>query len=157
MRIRLVASVVTVTVACGAAVAVAAHPQVDPASVPTGFLTAHSLIDNVSASEFEKALDSGKTDVFIEHGRLAANGTTGFQTTPGPVLVTVQSGSLRFEESKSGQCRRKTYSKGQGVAVRTGKAHRLVGGSAGVDYYAVSLLPRKTGPNRTASSAPQGC
>jgi hypothetical protein len=157
MRIRLVAAVVVVVIAGGAAVAVAAHPQIDPATVPVGFLTAHSQINNVPAAAIEKALASGKTDVFIEHGRLGANASVASQTTPGPVFFVVQKGQLRFEQSTRGQCRRKAYASNQGIAIAGGKAHRFTAGPAGADYYAVYLLPRKTGPNFKRAPTPAGC
>jgi hypothetical protein len=157
MRIRRVALIVGIVfaVALGAGVAVAAHPQVDPATVPTGFLTAHSLTNNVPAESIEKALRSGKTDVFIEHGRLAANGTNGFETNPGPVFVVVQKGSLTNEAGSKGKCTRKRYVLNQGFVPRG--VHRFVAGPEGADYYAVYLLPRKTGAHRKPAGKPAGC
>jgi hypothetical protein len=157
MRIRLVAAVVVVLIAGGAAVAVAAHPQIDPATVPVGFLTAHSQINNVPAAAIEKALKNGKTDVFIEHGRLAANASVASQTTPGPAFYVVQKGQVRFEQSQRGRCLRKTLSSNQGIAVQGSRAHRFTSGPAGADYYVVYLLPRKTGPNFKKAPNPAGC
>ena len=157
MRIRLVAAIVVVLIAGGAAVAVASHPQIDPATVPVGFLTAHSQINNVPAAAIEKALESGRTDVFIEHGRLAANGSVASQTTPGPVFYVVQKGQVRFEQSQRGRCQRKTFSSNQGIAIQGGRAHRFTAGPAGADYYVVYLLPRKTGPNFKKAPNPAGC
>ena len=101
-RVKRIALAVGVVAACGTGVAIANHPQVDPATVPTGFLTAHSAINNVPASVVADALKSGRTDVFIEHGRLDAQKGTGFRTSPGPVFVIVQKGSLSFRDSAGG-------------------------------------------------------
>jgi len=90
MRLRLVVPILGVVAACGAGVAVAAHPQVDPAQVPPGFLTAHSTINNIPAASIERALRSGKADMFIEHARLTPNQATGYHTHPGPAFVVVQ-------------------------------------------------------------------
>jgi hypothetical protein len=155
VKIRRVALIVGIVFVCGAGAAVAAHPQVDPATVPTGFLTAHSLVNNVPSGAIDKALRSGKTDVFIEHGRLAPNATNGFETNPGPVFVVVQKGALTYEAASRGKCRRKRLAVNQGVVARG--VHQFVAGPQGADYYAVYLLPRKTGPHRTAAAKPAGC
>jgi hypothetical protein len=155
--VRRLALLVAVVIACCAGVAIAAHPQVDPQTVPTGFLTAHSTINNVPTSVITRALRSGRTDVFIEHGRLDPGESTGFQTTPGPVFVVVQKGSLSFRDSAGGQCRSKALVTNQGVTTRTGRVHALVAGGQGADYYAIYLMPRRTGPHRTAAGTPAGC
>ena len=157
MSLRSVALVVGVVAVCGTGVAVAAHQQVDPATVPTGFLTAHSAVNNVPASVIADALESGRTDVFIEHGRLAARETRGFRTSPGPVFVIVQKGSLSYRDAARGQCRSKGLVPNQGVTVPTGRAHQLVAGGAGADFYAVYLLPRRTGPHFKEATPPPGC
>lgn len=158
MRIRKVVPFVGVAVACGAVSAWAAHPTADPATVPTGFLAAHTTINNVPVSTFEKALRSRKTDVSIEHGRLAAGESTGFHTHPGPAIVTVVRGSLVDESLVARQCRRKNYVAGTGFVDRgVGHPHRSVAGGAGADFYVVYLLPRRTGPHRADVSAPSAC
>ena len=154
---RRIALLTAVVIACFAGGALAAHVQVDPATVPTGFLTAHSQVNNVPASVIARALRNGKTDVFLEHGRFAAGGSTGFRTSPGPVFVVVQKGLLSFRDSAGGQCRTKSLGVNQGVAIRTGRAYALVAGSQGVDYYAIYLLPRRTGPHFTTAATPPGC
>jgi hypothetical protein len=157
MRLRRVAPFVAVATACCAGVALASHPQVDPATVPTGFLTAHSAINNIPTSVISEALKSRKADVFIEHGRLDPGATTGYQTTPGPAFVIVQKGTLSYQDSAGGRCRSKPLATNQGITLRTRHVHRLVAGGAGVDYYVVYLLPRRTGPHRNPASAPPGC
>jgi hypothetical protein len=156
-RAKRIALAVGVVAACGTGVAFAAHTQVDPATVPTGFLTAHSAINNVPASVVADALKSGRTDVFIEHGRLDAQKATGFRTSPGPDFVIVQKGSLSFRDAAGGQCRSKGLVQNQGVMVRTQRVHELRAGAAGADYYAVYLLPRRTGPHFAPASTPAGC
>jgi hypothetical protein len=157
MRTRHVAPVVGLAVVCGASAALASHPQIDPATVPTGFLTAHSSINNVPAGAIATALRSGKTDVFIEHGRLDPNGSTGFQTNPGPVFVVIQRGSLAYEDAVRGRCRRKALVTNRGVVDPGRHVHQFVAGTSGADYYAVYLLPRRTGPHFAAAPAPRGC
>jgi hypothetical protein len=155
--VKRIALLVTVVAACCAGVALAAHPQVDPETVPTGFLTAHSQINNVPTQEITRALRSRRTDVFLEHRKLNAGESTGFETSPGPVFVVVQKGTLSLRDSAGGRCRSKSFSANQGVTARTGRVHELLAGSQGAHYYAVYLLPRRTGPHRTAAGTPAGC
>jgi hypothetical protein len=150
--------VVAVVAVAAAGVAVAAHPQADPATVPVGFLTAHSSINNIPAPAVARALRSGKADMFIEHGRLTPNQTVQFHTHPGPSFIVVQRGSLRYEEAADGRCVRKNYGVGRGVVDGPSRrVHRLIAGASGVDYYEVYLLPRRTGPHFRNAPAPPEC
>jgi hypothetical protein len=155
--VRRIALMVAVVIACCAGAAIANHPQVDPTTVPTGFLTAHSTVNNVPVASIERALRNGKTDVFIEHQRLNASGSAGFVSTPGPAFYVVQKGSATFEESVGGDCRSKLLNANQGVTARQRRAHRLTAGSQGAEIYVVYLLPRRTGPHRTTAGTPAGC
>jgi hypothetical protein len=159
MRVgKVVPIVVVVGAGCGAAVALASHPQIDPNTVPVGFLTAHTTVNNIPASVVARAFRSGKADVFIEHARLAPGETGDFHTHPGPSFISVQSGSLDYEEATRGRCLRKSYVKGRGFVDGPSRhAHRVSAGASGVDYYEVYLLPRGTGPNLTKVSAPAEC
>jgi quercetin dioxygenase-like cupin family protein len=145
-----------VALACGAGVAFAAHKKVDPATVPTGFFVAHNRVSNIPVDEVRRALRTGKTDVFVEHARLASGQATEFHRHPGPVFVTVARGAVTFESAVRGRCVRRTYGADRGF-VEPGRAHRLVAGSAGADLYTVYLLPRLTGPHLRATSAPAPC
>jgi hypothetical protein len=59
-RMRLFAIVGVATI-CSAGVALATHvPQVDPATVPTGFLAAHNKVDGIRISSIERAVEDGK-------------------------------------------------------------------------------------------------
>lgn len=158
MRLKHVVPVLAVVAACGAGVAVAAHPQVDPAEVPPGFLTAHSAVNNIPAASIQRALRSGKADLFIEHARLTPNQATGFHTHPGPAFVVVQRGSVRLDEATADGCRRRSYGQGRGFVDGAGRrVHRVVAGASGADIYEVYLLPRRTGPHQTAASPPGAC
>ena len=72
MRLKHLAVAAGLAMACGTAVAVAAHPQVDPATVPEGFLTAHTHGQRHLGGLRRRALRSGRADLFIEHVRLDA-------------------------------------------------------------------------------------
>ena len=157
MRFKLVVSTLALMAACGAAVALAAHPKVDPAAVPTGFFAAHSRVSDVPTAAIRRALRTRRTDLFLEHVRLDADEATGFRTHPGPVFVMVAAGSVTYEDAVRGECRRKTYGRDAGFVDRGRHVHRLVAGSAGADFYAVYLLPRRTGPNLTPAATPREC
>jgi hypothetical protein len=158
VRLRHVLPIVGVGAACVAGAASASHPQADPATVPVGFLTAHASVNNIPDDTVQRALRSGKADIFIEHGRLAPNQAVAFHTHPGPSFITVQKGSLRYEESDEGRCARKNYGVGRGfVDGPSRRAHRVVAGASGVDYYEVYLLPRRTGPHFANVPTPSEC
>jgi hypothetical protein len=141
-RTRLIAIAGVATV-CSAGVALAAHvTQVDPATVPTGFLAAHNKVEGIRISSIAQAVKHGKADVFIQHARLAANEATPWHTHPGPVFVEVVKGSLIYEDAHHGKCRRLTYEAGEGFFDQGGgHVHRAVAGTAGADFYPVFVLP----------------
>jgi hypothetical protein len=158
MRLKKVLPVAGVLTICAATVAVAAHPQVDPATVPTGFLTAHTTVNDLPVRTIERALRSGRADLFIEHAQLDPNEATSFHTHPGPAFVVVQRGSVRLEEAAGGRCRRRSYGQGRGFGDGIGRrAHRVVAGASGAHLYEVYLLPRRTGPHQTATGTPAAC
>ena len=129
-RMLAVAGVATV---CGAGAALASHvTQVDPATVPTGFVAAHTKVENIRLSSIARAVDRGRADVFIQHVRLAGNEATAWHPHPGPVFVEVVKGSLTYEAAEHGDCRRITYEAGEGFFDRGfGHIHRAVAGAPG--------------------------
>jgi hypothetical protein len=158
MRPKHLLAIAGLALACGTGVAVAAHPQVDPTTVPEGFLAAHTTVNDISAASVARALRSGRADLFIEHVHLDAGEASPFHTHPGPAFVAVQRGSLRVEEDADGSCRRKSYGQGRGFADGARRrVHRVVAGASGVDFYEVYLLPRRTGPHQTGASTPSAC
>ena len=158
MRAKRVLVGAGVLAACGAAVAIAAHPKVDPATVPTGFFVAHSRVSDIPVADVRRAIRTGKADVFVEHSRLGAGDATPFHTHPGPVLVTVARGGVTVERSAGGRCVRRVYGPDRGFVERgPGGAHRLVAGADGAELYLVYLLPRLTGPHQRVVGTPAGC
>jgi quercetin dioxygenase-like cupin family protein len=116
--------------------------QVDPATVPTGFLAAHNSVSHVPVSVIARAVERGRADVFIQHVRLDADAPTSWHTHPGPAIVTVVSGALTHEDANKGRCRHATYRAGQGfVDWGFGHVHRAVAGPAGADFYVTYIFP----------------
>jgi hypothetical protein len=143
MRMRLVLALAAVAALAGAGAAIANHvAEVDPATVPTGFLAAHNSIADVPVSALARAVSSGGADVFVQHVRLPANVATGWHTHPGPALVEVVKGSLTYEDAKDNTCRHTTYGPGTGFTDRGfGHVHRAIAGPDGADFYVVYILP----------------
>ena len=155
-RMLAVAGVATV---CGAGAALASHvTQVDPATVPTGFLAAHNKVEGIRVSAVARAVDRGRADVFIQHVRLAGNEATAWHTHPGPVFVEVVKGSLTYEAAEHGDCRRITYEAGEGFFDRGfGHIHRAVAGASGADFYPVYVLPPGSATHIIPGTAPEEC
>jgi hypothetical protein len=158
VRTRQIAIIATAAALAGAAVAYAAHPKVDPASVPTGFLAAHSQMDAVPATALRRIVRNGRVDAFLEHVRLAPGEQRPFVTHPGPVLVMIASGEVRNTEAGGGACRTRRYVPDRGFVTRgIRKPHALGAGPDGADAYLLYLAPRRTGPTQTVVDAPAAC
>jgi hypothetical protein len=144
----------------GGGSALASHvTQVDPATVPTGFLATHSAITDVPVSALARAVKPDGTDMLVQHVRLGPNAPTGWHTHPGPALVSVVKGSLVYEDAAApNSCRRIAYGPGQGFVDRGfGHVHRAIAGPDGVDFYVTYLLPRGSETHVVPTSAPAEC
>ncbi len=163
MRFRYVLALAAVVLASIAGAALAAHVvQVDPTTVPVGFLAAHNQVElgkgDVKALRRIVKKRRAGVDVFVQHVRLGANAATGWHSHPGPVFVTVVSGSLTYEDVLRGSCRRKTYGAGEGfVDQGFGHVHRAVAGAAGADFYATYVLRRGSENHLIPADAPEAC
>lgn len=159
MHSKWIWAVAAITALGAAGAAIAGHvTQVDPATVPTGFLAAHNRIGDVPVSALARAVNPDGADVFVQHVRLGANAPTGWHTHPGPALVTVVKGSLTYEDAEAKTCNRITYAAGEGFVDRGfGHVHRAVAGADGVDFYVVYLLPPGTATHVIPVSAPAEC
>jgi quercetin dioxygenase-like cupin family protein len=152
---RWPAVLAAVAVLTGGAAALASHiTQVDPATVPTGFLAAHNVIEDVPVGPFRRAVKRNGGDFFVQHVRLGANASTGWHTHPGPAFVTVVKGSLTYEDA----CRRAVYRPGQGFVDRGfGHVHQAIAGPDGVDFYVVYVLPPGSETHVTRTDPPSAC
>jgi quercetin dioxygenase-like cupin family protein len=155
MRYKWITALVAIGVLAGAGAAVASHvTEVDPATVPTGFMAAHNAIDNVPVSALARAVKRNGADVFIQHVRLGPNAATGWHTHPGPAFVTVVKGELVYEDA----CSQVTYGPGRGFVDRGfGHVHRAIAGPDGVDFYVAYVLPRGSTTHVILASEPSRC
>ena len=154
MRLRSIVVVGVLVPLCAIGAAVASHvPQVDPATVPEGFLAAHVHIADVPGKPLKRiARAEGGMDVFVQHVRLpAGSGPLPFHTHPGPAIVSIVKGALTYEDA----CVTKTYSAGTGfVDQGFGHVHRATPGPEGADFYVTYLVPH--GSPTQIIPAPQG-
>jgi quercetin dioxygenase-like cupin family protein len=146
MKPKLFIGFIAGLVAIGGGTAIASHiVELDPATVPTGFLAAHSAIADVPVSSLARAVKPDGTEITLQHVRLGPNAATGWHTHPGPGIVTVVKGALTYEDAGSNQCQRTTYSAGQGFVDRGfGHVHRAIAGPEGADFYVVYVLPQES-------------
>jgi quercetin dioxygenase-like cupin family protein len=152
---RWPAALTAVAILTGGAVALGAHvTQVDPTTVPTGFLAAHNSIADVPVGPFKRAVKRNGADFFVQHVRLGANAPTGWHTHPGPAFVQVVKGALMYEDA----CTRATYGPGQGFVDRGfGHVHRAIAGPDGVDFYVVYVLPLGSATHVIPAEQPSRC
>jgi quercetin dioxygenase-like cupin family protein len=159
MRFKRTMAVAGVLTVGGAAAAIANHvTQVDPATVPTGFLAAHSKVEGIRVSAIARAVERRNADVSIQHARLAPNEATGWHTHPGPAMVAVVRGSITYEDAGHGKCQRATYVAGEGFFDRGfGHVHRAIAGRDGADFYPVYVLPPGSETHLIPATAPEEC
>lgn len=159
MKARWIPALAAIAVLEFAAAAIANHvTQLDPATVPTGFLAAHNAIRDVSVSALARAVTPDGADAFIQHVRLGPNAQTGWHTHPGPAIVTVVRGSVTYEDADANRCVDATYTAGNGFVDRGfGHVHRAIAGADGVDFYVVYLLPPGSATHVIPAGAPPEC
>jgi quercetin dioxygenase-like cupin family protein len=159
MRLKLVAVVASGVVVLGAGVAIAAHaPEIDPATVPTGFFVAHNYVADIPVSPIARAVQPNGADVFVQHLSLGANQVFAWHTHPGPVVVTVRSGSLVYQDAGPNACRDRTYTAGQGfVDPGFGHVHRVIAGPAGAEIYSTFFLPPGSENHLITEPGPEEC
>ena len=127
----------------GGGTAIASHvTEVDPATVPVGFLTAHNRVADVPISAFARAAAADGAEVTVQHIRLVANQPIPWHTHPGPVFVLIERGAFIYEYAQGSKCIRTTYEAGNGfVDPGFGHVHEATAGPAGAEIYALYVLP----------------
>ncbi len=156
---RWIPAIAAVAVLSFAGAAIANHvTQLDPATVPTGFLVAHNAVRDVPVSALARAVTPDGTDAFIQHVRLGPHVPTSWHTHPGPAIVTVVGGAVTYEEAEANRCVHTTYAAGEGFVDRGfGHVHRAIAGADGADFYVVYLLPPGSQTHIIGASAPPEC
>ena len=159
MKLKAILAAAAAIPLVGAGVAYAAHePEIDPATVPTGFFVAHNHVADVPLRPIRRAVKQNGADVFVQHLRLLPNQASAWHTHPGPVIVTIRSGSLTYQHAAHRECHDEPYGTGTGfVDPGFGHVHRVVAGPAGTELYATFLLPPGSENHLIAMPAPTEC
>jgi quercetin dioxygenase-like cupin family protein len=159
MRLKLTLAAAGAAVVVGAGVAIAAHvPEIDPATVPTGFFVAHNNVADVPVSVIARAAAANGADVFVQHLRFQPNQAFPWHSHPGPVFIMVQSGSLTYQDTAKNTCRDRTYSAGRGlVDPGFGHVHRVIAGPSGAEAYFFFILPPGSETHIISAPAPEEC
>jgi quercetin dioxygenase-like cupin family protein len=148
-----------IAVVAGASIAFAAHTtEIDPATVPIGFFVAHNYVEDIPVSALARAVTPNGADVFVQHLSLGANQVFAWHTHPGPVIVTVRSGSLIYQDAAGNSCRDRPYTAGEGfVDPGFGHVHRVIAGPSGAEIYSTFLLPPGSDNHLIVAPAPAEC
>jgi hypothetical protein len=143
MRVKRVFVGVLIAIVAGTGVVAAAHvAQVDPATVPVGFLASHNSIGNFNENALHRWVNQDKGDISIQHFQVGPNVALPWHSHPGPVIVTVVAGELTYQDAPGGVCRNRTFEAGKGFTDRGfGYVHRAIAGPEGAHFYAVYLMP----------------
>jgi len=159
MRLKVLLATAGGAVVVGVGAAIAAHaPEIDPATVPTGFFVAHNYVEDVPVSAIARAVEPNGADVFVQHLTLGANQVSAWHTHPGPVIVTLRSGSLTYQTAAANTCSNRLYPAGRGfVDPGFGHVHRVIAGPSGAELYATFLLPPGSENHLIPTSAPEEC
>jgi len=159
MRLKIVLATAGTVVVVGSGVAIASHaPEIDPATVPTGFFVAHNYVADVPVPVIARAVEPNGADVFVQHLSLGANQISAWHTHPGPVVVTLRSGSLTYQDAGPNACRDRTYTAGQGfVDPGFGHVHRVIAGPSGAEIYSTFFLPPGSENHLITAPAPEEC
>ncbi|HEV8603594.1 MAG TPA: hypothetical protein VGQ68_09410 [Gaiellaceae bacterium] len=159
MRIKWLLAVAIAAAALGVGTAIATHvPEIDPATVPVGFLATHNDVDNFRVSSFARATRHHDADVFVQHAFLDPNAATIWHTHPGPVIVTVVRGSLTYQDQHGHRCRSRTYTQGHGfVDPGFGHVHRAIAGSTPTHFYAVAVTTTGSPTHIIPADPPPAC
>jgi hypothetical protein len=127
-----------------------------------GTLQDESSIRKVGWDLFLSSFGRGdSTDFVTQTITIAAGGTTGWHTHPGPVLVTVKSGSLTVVYANDSSCEGTTYTAGQSF-IDFGKANihtALNKGPVPTELWATYIVPGAAGttPFRIDAASPGTC
>jgi quercetin dioxygenase-like cupin family protein len=159
MRLKVALVLAGVVVVGSGGVAMAAHaPEIDPATVPTGFFVAHNYVADVPVDAIARAVKPNGADVFVQHLSFGANQAFAWHSHPGPVIATIRSGSLTYQDAAGNTCRDRPYAAGQGfVDPGFGNVHRVIAGPSGAEVYFTFLLPPGSENQLIPATAPEEC
>ena len=128
----------------------AAIAQVDPATVPQGFLVAAGF----EATTLHLKVGSGATHVYatgsqiyVQHATIAPGSSTGWHTHSGAVIVVMVNGALTLYDGDDRTCTGETFGPGSGFTDQ-GFGHIHIArneGTVPAEFYATYILPPGSG------------
>jgi quercetin dioxygenase-like cupin family protein len=153
----VIAVIVLLPVLAGIALAT---PGVGVISAPVHARGTNAELLNVHSKGGVKLQTKSSVDFVTQQILIAAGGTTGWHSHPGPVLVTVKSGELTLVYADDATCQGRTYTAGQSFVDRGDEiVHTAVNtGSQSVEFWATYLVPGEPGsPIRIDAGSPGTC
>jgi len=132
-----------------AGVAYAAAGEIDPATVPVGFLA----LGNSATDSFKIKVAGGREHIYsdgaevsVQHLSLPPGASSGWHSHSGVVLVQIVSGTLTLYEGADQTCSPRPVAAGHGfVEAGFGNVHDVRNeGSTSVELYATYVLPPGT-------------
>ena len=161
-RLAVLAGMIVVPVlAAGIALATPGIGVVGPVQA-RGTLQDESSIRRVGWELFLSSFQrSSGTDFVTQALSIAPGGTTGWHSHPGPVFVTVKSGSLTVVYANDSSCQGTTYTAGQSfVDFGNANVHTALNkGAVTTEVWATYIVPGAAGttPFRSAVARPGTC
>jgi quercetin dioxygenase-like cupin family protein len=124
--------------------------QVNPSTVPPGFLAARGYIPFKVALQIGSAKPHVFADgvqAYIQHGLIQPGQSTGWHSHAGPVWVLMVNGALTLYSGTDKTCTGHTYQAGQGfVDIGFGHIHIARNeGTTPAEFYAFYMLPNQSG------------
>jgi hypothetical protein len=133
--------------------------QVNPATVPQGFLVARAYVP----AKLTLKLGLGKGHVFangeqvyIVHSAIQPGASTGWHSHAGPVMVLMVNGTLTLYNGDDTTCTGHPYSAGQGF-IDKGFGHVHIArneGTVPAEFYAIYILPNGSGDDGVKQAQP---
>jgi hypothetical protein len=114
---------------------------------------------NVHSAAGIKLKTKAPLDFVTQQITIAAGGTTGWHSHPGPVLVTIKSGALTVVYANDPSCAGRTYTAGQSFVDRGDETvHTALNlGATAVEFWATYLVPGAPGAAFRLDAADPGC
>jgi quercetin dioxygenase-like cupin family protein len=154
---RLRASLVAILAVTGLG-AVAAVVHGDPSGLSVTPISLATLDGPVRLNTAGIEMQTrGARDSLMARLEFGANGTTGWHTHPGPVIVEVASGQLTLRFATRTGCSTQTFGPGQGFIETGGQIHEATAGSEPVVVYATFLAKPGTTNYLVPAEKPANC
>ena len=135
-----------------------ATPGIGIISAPVHARGTNAELLNVHSKAGVKLQTKESVDFATQQIVIGPNGTTGWHSHPGPVLVTVKSGELTLVYADDETCEGRTYTAGQSFVDRGDEiVHTALAGSTGAEFWATYLVPGAPGTPFRINADDPGC